>query len=180
MKHLSLLLLWATLLTSLALAQAPDSVALRVFNDKYGPAEGIVSFAGSPAYRFRTGTYSLNAPDFPLWSSPDSLVQHPFRRSARQQRKAKVVTRATVVPLVVLTYCGLRLVLSLGAAASGQSTNLDHVHTLLPIGGIGSVAGITLGGTFNIASVFSQRKGIKRHNQYFGRKPPTLFNPRGL
>jgi hypothetical protein len=182
-----LLLVWCWVGSALAQlpdssqTSRPDSAALQRFNRTHGPAEGVVSFFGtSPLYRFQTGTYRLADADFPLWQSPDSLVQQPLYQSVRRRRTARIIGRATIVPLAVLSYCGIRLVMSLGSAASGQSTNLDHVRTLLPISGYGSVAGIFVSGTFNLASSASQLKSIRRHNRHFGRSLPTLFNPKGL
>ncbi len=186
--HYAWMLLVSTLLTGSASAQLPDSVittpsdsvAIRTFAARYGPAEGVVLPFLPPAYRFKTGVYSLTSPAFPLRQSPDSSVRQPIKLAFRQERVVRITRLATVVPLALLTYSAVRLVLALGSVATGQKTNLDHVGPLVYVGGIGSLAGMTVSGTFTIASLINLRKGIKRHNRLFGRRVPTLFNPKGL
>ncbi|MBO0950421.1 hypothetical protein [Fibrella forsythiae] len=158
-----------------------DSVAIRTFVAAEGPAEAVFSFTSPPPYRFRSGVYRISDPAFPLLHSPDSLIQQPVGRARRQQRRARISAIATAVPLAILTYSAVRIVLSLGAVVTGRPTSYGlPAEGVIKASGITAVAGIAITGTFNIASTINLQKGVRRHNKLFGRKLPTLFNPRGL
>ena len=159
-----------------------DSVqAIHEFLNAHGPAEAVFSFFSPPPYRFKSGVYSVVRPDFPLLNSPDSLVQLPVRRAYRQSRRARISALASAVPLAIFTYSVTGLVLSLGSILTRQPPILGVPNgDVLKISGIGVVAGTVVTATFNIALLFNLQKGIKRHNSWFGRKMPTIFNPKGL
>lgn len=157
-----------------------DSTALRAFRERIGPAEGVFSFGSTPAIRFRTGIYAPTDFDLPLRYSPDSTVCQPVERSFRQRRVAEVAGRATIIPLALLAYAGVRVVLSLTSVINGRPQQLDHLKIVFPLGAVGSLAGISVMGTFTIASQVNLRKALKRHNRQFNRTAPTLFNPKGL
>lgn len=171
-------------------AQQPDSVrtqpadsasALQSFMAEVGPAEAVFSFFSPPPYRFKSGVYGISDPDFPLLTSPDSLVQVPVAKAYRQRRKVKIAAIATAVPLLVFTYSVTRVIISLGTVVAGRRSSTDVPSlTVMRTAGIATLVGITVTSTFNIASLVNSYKGIRQHNRFFGRRMPTIFNPKGL
>ncbi|WP_375443559.1 hypothetical protein [uncultured Fibrella sp.] len=164
-----------------ARSQSIDSVAVQQFLAATGPAEEVFSFFSLPLLRFNSGVYMVSNRMFPLRSSPDSLVQLPIERAHRQGRRARISAIATAVPLAVFTYSVTRLVFSLGNVVAGRQSSYGGPNgEVIRVSGIGVVTGITVTGVFNIASLINLHKGVKRHNSRFGRKVPSLFNPKGL
>ncbi|MEZ0540586.1 hypothetical protein [Fibrella arboris] len=161
--------------------QTADSLALQRFMEAVGPAEAVFSFGPTAFFRFKSGVYSIRDTHFPLLDSPDSLVSRPIEKAYKRHRRARITAYATAVPLVVLSYSAVRLVLSLGTVVSGRPSSAGlPSEGVLRASGIASVTGIALMGAFNISTTTSLFKGIRRHNKGFGRKLPTLFNPKGL
>lgn len=188
-NYLLCLCFWLGLVASPGLAQQPDSaraaqpesVAMQQFLAAVGPAEAVFSIITPPPYRFRSGSYTIGNSAFPLLNSPDSLVQLPIERAYKQRRRARISAIATAVPLVVLAYSATRLVLTLGSVVTGRPSSAGLPDgNVIRVSGITAVAGITITSTFNIASMINLRKGVKRHNALFGRRYPTIFNPKGL
>lgn len=162
-------------------APVDSSMAIQQFLAATGPAEEVFSFFSPPHLRFRSGVYTVSNRLFPLLSSPDSLVQLPIERAHKQSRRARISAIATAVPLAVFTYSVTRLVFSLGSVVTGRQSSYGSPNgDVLKVSGIGVATGITVTSLFNIASLINLHKGVKRHNKRFGRKLPTLFDPKGL
>lgn len=163
-------------------ATQADSANIQAFNATVGPAEAVFSFSPMQMpFRFASGVYVVSNSAFPLLDSPDSLVRQPIERAYRQRRRARISSIVTAVPLVIFAYSATRIVFAFGSVATGRLSSAG-VPTIdvLRVSGVAAVAGITVTGAFNIASTINLYKGIKRHNRWFGRKPSTFFNPKGL
>ena len=182
------------LLTTSVLAQQPDTLrvsrvptdtiaylsAVREFNAGQGPAEHVFSLISIPAYRFNEGTFRITDRAFPLISSPDSLVSVPAKRANRQSRTGLFAGIASVVPLVVLSYSVVRLAAAPLVAVSGQTYQRYDIRPVIVTTGVTAMVGFFVSVTFNIASIINVTRAIRQYNKQFGRRVPTLFNPRGL
>ena len=155
-------------------------VKLREFNAKIGPAEHVFSLINIPIFGFNSGAYRITDRDFPLIYSPDSLVRIPTQRAHRQSRIGFFSSIASVVPLVVLSYSVVRLAAAPLTTVSGQPYPRENLKPVIVASGVTALVGIVVSASFNIASLINSRKAIRQHNQHFGRRVPTLFNPGGL
>ncbi|MBO0932488.1 hypothetical protein [Fibrella aquatilis] len=179
------------LLTIPAMAQQADSLrvsadtnaylnATRSFNDRQGPAEHVFSLVNIPVFRFKEGVFRITDRAFPLVFSPDSLVSVPAKRANRQSRRGLFAGIASVVPLVVLSYSVVRLAAAPLVVVSGQTYQRDDPKPLIIVSGATAMVGVVVSATFNITSIVNTTRAIRRHNAQFGRRVPTLFNPKGL
>jgi len=159
-----------------------DSVrAIHEFLDAHGPAEAAFSIISPPPYQFRSGVYSVARLDFPLLNSPDSVVRQSLWRAYKQKRRARIALVSTAIPMGILMYSAAKVLATIGSFVAGRPRlyELPERNAIRAMG-FAIMAGITLTGTFNIASLINSKKGIKRHNRFFGRRYPTIFNPKGL
>lgn len=159
-----------------------DSVqAIHEFLNAQGPAEAVFSFISPPPYQFRSGVYSVARLDFPLLNSPDSLVRQSLWRSYKQKRRARIALVSTIIPMGILMYSAAKVLATIGSFVAGRPRLYElPERNAIRATGFAVMVGTTLSVTFNIASIINSKKNIKRHNGFFGRGYPTIFNPKGL